>query len=134
MKTLHVINVTFICAVAGCSGDKVNLSALKRQRASLPESSPSSADKSGDLMQGQKNLSCSSRTTRASRRCRRCADWLQYVHAQHAHVGGFEITARSNGNYKVTSNFAMSGHGTSRFPGTGHMQGTQPSQQRQVGS
>src|SRR6202035_5832068 len=54
MKTFHVIVLTFIFAVAGCSGDKVNLSDLK------PAASRSAGkltivllNKSGELMQGQ---------------------------------------------------------------------------------
>ncbi len=54
MKTFYAIVLTFIFAVAGCSGDKVNLSALK------PAASKSAGkltivllNKSGDLMQGQ---------------------------------------------------------------------------------
>src|SRR5258707_12121284 len=54
MKTFHAIVLTFIFAVAGCSGDKVNLSALK------PAASKSAGkltivllNKSGELMQGQ---------------------------------------------------------------------------------
>src|SRR6267154_5037503 len=54
MKTFHVIVLTFIFAVAGCSGDKVNLSALK------PAASKSAGkltivllNKSGELTQGQ---------------------------------------------------------------------------------
>jgi hypothetical protein len=58
MKTFHVIVLTFIFAVAGCSGDKVNLSALK------PAASKSAGkltivllNKSCDLMQGQNESS-----------------------------------------------------------------------------
>src|ERR1700720_4933168 len=54
MNTFHVIVLTFIFAVAGCSGGKVNLSALN------PAASKSAGkltivllNKSGELMQGQ---------------------------------------------------------------------------------
>jgi hypothetical protein len=54
MKTFHVIALTFIFVVAGCSGDKVNLSDLKPAASkSVGKLTIVLLNKSGELMQGQ---------------------------------------------------------------------------------
>jgi len=113
MKTFHAIALTFIFAVAGCSGDKVNLSALK------PAASKSAGkltivllNKSGELMQGQNEFVVQFKDDQG----------------QPADVGDVQIGSSMSmpsmapmsgeseltptgqpGIYKVTSNFAMSG-------------------------
>src|SRR5258708_7774234 len=113
MKTFYAIVLTLIFAVAGCSGDKVNLSALK------PAASKSAGkltivllNKSGDLMQGQNEFVVQFKDDQG----------------QPADVGDVQIGSSMSmpsmapmsgdaaltptgqtGIYKVTSNFAMSG-------------------------
>jgi len=54
MKTLYAILLTFIFTVAGCSGDKVNLSDLKPAASkSVGKLTIALLNKSGELMQGQ---------------------------------------------------------------------------------
>ncbi len=80
MKTFHVIVLTFIFAVAGCSGDKVNLSQFKDD-----QGQPADV---GDVQIGS-SMSMPSMAPMS---------------------GDSEITATGQtGIYKVTSNFAMSG-------------------------
>ena len=113
MKILHVIMLTFIFAVAGCSGDKVNLSALK------PAASKSAGkltivllNKSGDLMQGQNEFVVQFKDDQGQP-----ADVgdvqigsSMSMPSMAPMSGDSEITATGQtGIYKVTSNFAMSG-------------------------
>jgi len=113
MKTLHVMMLTFIFAVAGCSGDKVNLSALK------PAASKSAGkltivllNKSGDLMQGQNEFVVQFKDDQGQP-----ADVgdvqigsSMSMPSMAPMSGDSEITATGQtGIYKVTSNFAMSG-------------------------
>jgi len=113
MKTLHVIVLTFIFAVAGCSGDKVNLSALK------PAASRSAGkltivllNKSGELMQGQNEFVVQFKDDQGQP-----ADVgdvqigsSMSMPSMAPMSGDSEITATGQtGIYKVTSNFAMSG-------------------------
>ena len=113
MKTLHVIMLTFIFAVAGCSGDKVNLSALK------PAASKSAGkltivllNKSGELMQGQNEFVVQFKDDQGQP-----ADVgdvqigsSMSMPSMAPMSGDAEITATGQtGIYKVTSNFAMSG-------------------------
>jgi len=113
MKTLHVIMLSFIFAVAGCSGDKVNLSALK------PAASKSAGkltivllNKSGDLMQGQNEFVVQFKDDQGQP-----ADVgdvqigsSMSMPSMAPMSGDSEITATGQtGIYKVTSNFAMSG-------------------------
>src|SRR5258708_19664415 len=54
MKALYAILLTFILAVAGCSGDKVNLSSLKPAATrTVGKLTIVLLNKSGDLTQGQ---------------------------------------------------------------------------------
>ena len=113
MKTLHVTMLSFIFAVAGCSGDKVNLSALK------PAASKSAGkltivllNKSGDLMQGQNEFIVQFKDDQGQP-----ADVgdvqigsSMSMPSMAPMSGDSEITATGQtGIYKVTSNFAMSG-------------------------
>src|SRR5882762_2507755 len=113
MKTFHAIVLTFIFAIAGCSGDKVNLSALK------PATSKSAGkltivllNKSGELTQGQNEFVVQFKD-----------DQGQPVDVGDIQIGSnmsmpgmspmsgdAEVTqTKQMGIYKVTSNFAMSG-------------------------
>ena len=113
MKTFHVIVLTLIFAVAGCSGDKVNLSALK------PAASKSAGkltivllNKSGDLMQGQNEFVVQFKDDQGQP-----ADVgdvqigsSMSMPSMAPMSGDSELTATGQtGIYKVTSNFAMSG-------------------------
>jgi hypothetical protein len=113
MKTFHVIVLAFIFVVAGCSGDKVNLSALK------PAASKSAGkltivllNKSGDLMQGQNEFVVQFKDDQGQP-----ADVgdvqigsSMSMPSMAPMSGDSEITATGQtGIYKVTSNFAMSG-------------------------
>jgi len=113
VKTFHVIVLTLIFAVAGCSGDKVNLSALK------PAASKSAGkltivllNKSGDLMQGQNEFVVQFKDDQGQP-----ADVgdvqigsSMSMPSMAPMSGDSEITATGQtGIYKVTSNFAMSG-------------------------
>ncbi len=54
MKALYAILLTFILAVAGCNGDKVNLSGLKPAATrTVGKLTIVLLNKSGELMQGQ---------------------------------------------------------------------------------
>ena len=113
MKTFYAIVLTLIFAVAGCSGDKVNLSALK------PAASKSAGkltivllNKSGDLMQGQNEFVVQFKDDQGQP-----ADVgdvqigsSMSMPSMAPMSGDSEITATGQtGIYKVTSNFAMSG-------------------------
>jgi hypothetical protein len=113
MKTFHVIVLTLIFAVAGCSGDKVNLSALK------PAASKSAGkltivllNKSGDLMQGQNEFVVQFKDDQGQPAA---VGDVQIgssmsMPSMAPMSGDSEITATGQtGIYKVTSNFAMSG-------------------------
>ena len=113
MKTLYAILLTFIFAVTGCNGDKVNLSSLKPAATrTVGKLTIVLLNKSGELMQGQNEFV------------------LQFKddQGQPADVGDVQIgTSMSmpsmapmsgdseltptgqTGIYKVTSSFAMSG-------------------------
>jgi len=113
VKTLCAILLTFIFALTGCNGDKVNLSALKPAATrTVGKLTIVLLNKSGELMQGQNEFV------------------LQFKddQGQSADVGDVQIgssmsmpsmapmSGDSNltpsgqtGIYKVTSNFAMSG-------------------------
>ena len=57
MKTFNAIVLTFIFAVAGCRGDKVNLSDLKPAASkSVGKLTIVLLNKSGELMQGQNDF------------------------------------------------------------------------------
>jgi len=113
MKTFHVIVLTLIFAVAGCSGDKVNLSALK------PAASKSAGkltivllNKSGELMQGQNEFVVQFKDDQGQP-----ADVgdvqigsSMSMPSMAPMSGDSELTPTGQaGIYKVTSNFAMSG-------------------------
>jgi len=113
MKTFHAIVLTFIFVVAGCSGDKVNLSALK------PATSKSAGkltivllNKSGELMQGQNEFVVQFKDDQGQP-----ADVgdvqigsSMSMPSMAPMSGDSEITATGQtGIYKVTSNFVMSG-------------------------
>src|SRR6267154_6656082 len=113
MKTFHVIVLTFIFAVAGCSGDKVNLSALK------PAASKSAGkltivllNKSGELTQGQNEFVIQFKDDQGQP-----ADVGDVQLGSNMSMPGMspmsgdaELTPTGQtGVYTVTSNFAMSG-------------------------
>jgi hypothetical protein len=113
MKTLYTIVLTFIFAVAGCNGHKVNVSALK------PAASKSAGkltivllNKSGELMQGQNEFVVQFKDERGQP-----ADVgdvqigsSMSMPSMAPMSGDAEITPTGQtGIYKVTSNFAMSG-------------------------
>jgi hypothetical protein len=113
MKTFHAIVLAFIFVVAGCSGDKVNLSALK------PATSKSAGkltivllNKSGELMQGQNEFVVQFKDDQGQP-----ADVgdvqigsSMSMPSMAPMSGDSEITATGQtGIYKVTSNFVMSG-------------------------
>src|ERR1700752_119956 len=113
MKTFYAIVLTFIFTVAGCSGDKVNLSALK-PAASKPVGKLTIVllNKTGELKQGQNEFVVQFKD-----------DQGQPVDVGDVQLGSSmsmpsmapmsgdaEITPTGQtGIYKVTSNFAMSG-------------------------
>jgi hypothetical protein len=113
MKMLYVILLTFTLAVAGCSGDKVNLSSLKPAATrTVGKLTIVLLNKSGELMQGQNEFVVQFKDDQG----------------QPADVGDVQIGSSMSmpsmapmsgdsqltptgqtGIYKVTSNFAMSG-------------------------
>jgi YtkA-like len=113
VKTFYAIVLTFIFAVAGCSGDKVNLSALK-PAASKPVGKLTIVllNKSGELMQGQNEFVVQFKDDQGQP-----ADVgdvqigsSMSMPSMAPMSGDAEITATGQtGIYKVTSNFAMSG-------------------------
>ena len=67
MKTFYAILLTSIFVLAGCNGDKVNLSSLTPAATrTVGKLTIVLLNKNGELMQGQTNSSSSSRVTRAS--------------------------------------------------------------------
>jgi hypothetical protein len=113
MKTFHVIVLTLIFAVAGCSGDKVNLSALKPAASkSVGKLTIVLLNKSGDLMQGQNEFVLQFKDDQGQPAA---VGDVQIgssmsMPSMAPMSGDSEITATGQtGIYKVTSNFAMSG-------------------------
>ncbi len=113
MKTLYAILLTFILAVAGCSGDNVNLSSLK------PAATRTAGkltivllNKSGELMQGQNEFVVQFKDDQGQP-----ADVgdvqigsSMSMPSMAPMSGDSELTPTGQtGIYKVTSNFAMSG-------------------------
>lgn len=113
MKTLYVILLTFILAVAGCSGDKVNVSSLKPAATrTLGKLTIVLLDKSGELMQGQNEFVVQFKDDQGQP-----ADVgdvqigsSMSMPSMAPMSGDSELTPTGQtGIYKVTSNFAMSG-------------------------
>jgi hypothetical protein len=113
MKTLYAILLTFIFTVAGCSGDKVNLSDLKPAASkSVGKLTIVLLNKSGELMQGQNEFVVQFKDDQGQP-----ADVgdvqigsSMSMPSMAPMSGDSEITATGQtGIYKVTSNFAMSG-------------------------
>ena len=113
MKTLYAILLTFIFTVAGCSGDKVNLSSLKPAATrTVGKLTIVLLNKSGELMQGQNEFVVQFKDDQGQP-----ADVgdvqigsSMSMPSMAPMSGDAEITATGQtGIYKVTSNFAMSG-------------------------
>ena len=113
MKTFNAIVLTFIFAVAGCRGDKVNLSDLKPATSkSVGKLTIVLLNKSGELMQGQNEFVVQFKDDQGQP-----ADVgdvqigsSMSMPSMAPMSGDAEITATGQtGIYKVTSNFAMSG-------------------------
>ena len=113
MKTFHVIVLTSIFAVAGCSGDKVNLSDLKPAASkSVGKLTIVLLNKSGELMQGQNEFVVQFKDDQGQP-----ADVgdvqigsSMSMPSMAPMSGDSELTPTGQaGIYKVTSNFAMSG-------------------------
>ena len=113
MKALYAILLTFILAVAGCSGDKVNLSALKPAATrTVGKLTIVLLNKSGELMQGQNEFVVQFKDDQGQ-----SADVgdvqigsSMSMPSMAPMSGDSELTpASQTGIYKVTANFAMSG-------------------------
>jgi hypothetical protein len=113
MKTFHVIVLTLIFAVAGCSGDKVNLSDLKPAASkSVGKLTIVLLNKSGELMQGQNEFVVQFKDDQGQP-----ADVgdvqigsSMSMPSMAPMSGDSELTPTGQtGIYKVTSTFAMSG-------------------------
>jgi hypothetical protein len=113
MKTLYAILLTFILAVAGCSGDKVNLSSLKPAATrTVGKLTIVLLNKSGELMQGQNEFVVQFKDDQGQP-----ADVgdvqigsSMSMPSMAPMSGDSELTLTGQtGIYKVTSNFAMSG-------------------------
>src|SRR6201987_1997851 len=113
MKTLHVIVLTLIFAVAGCSGDKVNLSDLKPAATkTVGKLTIVLLNKNGELMQGQNEFVIQFKDDQGQP-----ADVGDVQLGSNMSMPGMspmsgdaELTPTGQtGVYKVTSNFAMSG-------------------------
>jgi len=113
MKTLYAILLTFILAVAGCSGGKVNLSSLKPAATrTVGKLTIVLLNKSGELMQGQNEFVVQFKDDQGQP-----ADVgdvqigsSMSMPSMAPMSGDSELTpASQTGIYKVTSNFAMSG-------------------------
>jgi hypothetical protein len=113
MKTFYAILLTLIFAVAGCSGDKVNLSGLKPAASrSVGKLTIVLLNKSGELMQGQNEFVVQFKDDQGQP-----ADVgdvqigsSMSMPSMAPMSGDSELTPTSQtGIYKVTSNFAMSG-------------------------
>ena len=113
MKTFNAIVLTFIFAVAGCRGDKVNLSDLKPAASkSVGKLTIVLLNKSGELMQGQNEFVVQFKDDQGQP-----ADVgavqigsSMSMPSMAPMSGDSELTSTGQtGIYKVTSNFAMSG-------------------------
>jgi hypothetical protein len=113
MKTLYAILLTLILAVAGCSGDKVNLSSLKPAATrTVGKLTIVLLNKSGELMQGQNEFVVQFKDDQGQP-----ADVgdvqigsSMSMPSMAPMSGDSELTSTGQtGIYKVTSNFAMSG-------------------------
>ena len=113
MKTAYAIVLTFIFAVAGCSGDKVNLSSLKPAATrTVGKLTIVLLNKSGELMQGQNEFVVQFKDDQGQP-----ADVgdvqigsSMSLPSMAPMSGDSELTRTGQtGIYKVTSNFAMSG-------------------------
>jgi hypothetical protein len=113
MKTLYAILLTFIFAVAGCSGDKVNVSALKPATTrTVGKLTIVLLNKSGELMQGQNEFVVQFKDDQGQP-----ADVGDVQIGSNMSMpsmapmsGDSELTPTGQpGIYRVTSNFAMSG-------------------------
>ena len=113
MKILYAILLTFILAVAGCSGDKVNLFSLKPAATrTVGKLTIVLLNKSGELMQGQNEFVVQFKDDQGQP-----ADVgdvqigsSMSMPSMAPMSGDSELTPTGQtGVYKVTSNFAMSG-------------------------
>jgi len=113
MKTLSAILLTFIFAVAGCNGDKVNLSALRPAATrTVGRLTIVLLNKSGELVQGQNEFVVQFKDDQGQP-----ADVgdvqigsSMSMPSMAPMSGDSELTPTSQtGIYKVSSNFAMSG-------------------------
>ena len=113
MKSFYAILLTFIFAVAGCNGDKVNLSALKPATTrTVGKLTIVLLNKSGELVQGQNEFVVQFKDEQEQP-----ADVgdvqigsSMSMPSMAPMSGDAEITPTGQtGIYKVTSNFAMSG-------------------------
>jgi YtkA-like protein len=113
VKTAYAIVLTFIFAVAGCSGDKVNLSSLKPAATrTVGKLTIVLLNKSGELMQGQNEFVVQFKDDQGQP-----ADVgdvqigsSMSMPSMAPMSGDSELTRTGQtGIYKVTSNFAMSG-------------------------
>src|SRR5258708_36645462 len=113
MKALYAILLTFILAVAGCSGDKVNLSALKPAATrTVGKLTIVLLNKSGELMQGQNEFVVQFKDDQGQ-----AADVgdvqlgsSMAMPSTAPMSGDAELTPPGEtGIYKVTLNFALSG-------------------------
>jgi hypothetical protein len=113
MKILYAILLTFILAVAGCNGDKVNLSSLKPAATrTVGKLTIVLLNKSGELMQGQNEFVVQFKDDQGQP-----ADVgdvqigsSMSMPSMAPMSGDSELTPTGQtGVYKVTSNFAMSG-------------------------
>ena len=113
MKTFNAIVLTFIFAVAGCRGDKVNLSDLKPAASkSVGKLTIVLLNKTGELMQGQNEFVVQFKDDQGQP-----ADVgdvqigsSMSMPSMAPMSGDSQITATGQtGIYKVISNFAMSG-------------------------
>src|SRR6202051_30078 len=113
MKTLYAILLTFIFALAGCNGNKVNLSSLKPAATrTVGKLTIVLLNKSGELMQGQNDVLVHFKDDQGQP-----ADVgdvqlgsSMSMPSMAPMSGDAEITPTGQtGIYKVSSNFAMSG-------------------------
>ena len=128
MKTLYAILLTSIFVLAGCNGDKVNLSSLKPAATrTVGKLTIVLLNKNGELMQGQNEFVIQFKDDQGQP-----ADVGDVQLGSNMSMPGMspmsgdaELTPTGQtGVYKVTSNFAMSGawHFTIAWNG-GHGQG-----------
>jgi hypothetical protein len=113
MKTLYAILLTSIFVLAGCNGDKVNLSSLKPAATrTVGKLTIVLLNKNGELMQGQNEFVIQFKDDQGQP-----ADVGDVQLGSNMSMPGMspmsgdaELTpAGQTGVYKVTSNFAMSG-------------------------